>query len=128
MSNELGASAKWRALYRDIWELVGVTFYDVNRLSDWQSWQHRFDDVIDSEESALRFADEMLASLGDTYTERMVPPVVALAEAGSETKAEEKPADVLGVLTPNNFGYLRISSFDDPKIVEMVDAAVKKIA
>ncbi|MBC7996597.1 MAG: hypothetical protein IAF58_01560, partial [Leptolyngbya sp.] len=80
------------------------------------------------EESALRFADEMLASLGDTYTERMVPPVVALAEAGSETNAEEKPSDVLGVLTPNNFGYLRITSFDDPKVVEMVDAAVKKIA
>lgn len=128
MSDALSASAKWRALYRDIWELVGMTFYDVNRLSDWQDWEHRFDDVIDSEESALRFADEMLASLGDTYTERVVPPVVALADAGNVINAEEKPSDVLGVLTPNNFGYLRITSFDDPKIVELVDAAVKKIA
>lgn len=128
MTNVASASAKWRALYHDIWELVGVTFYDVNRLSDWHSWEHRFDDAIDSEQSALRFADEMLASLGDTYTERVVPPAVSVAVVEDGAVVDEKPADVLGVLTPSNFGYLRISSFDREDIVELVDAAVKKIA
>ncbi|MBP9090174.1 hypothetical protein KBI23_04035 [bacterium] len=133
------ASTQGLALYHAIWELVGVTFFDKSRLANWSSWEHKFDAQIDSEESALRCADEMLASLNDTYTERLIAPstfvspssaddLPAAVEGNSRTPAAEKPADVMSALSPSKIGYLRISSFDREDVVELVQAAVEKIA
>ena len=139
------ASTQGLELYHAIWELVGVTFFDKSRLANWSSWEHKFDDLIDSEETALRCADEMLASLNDTYTERLIAPSTFVSPssaddlpaavegnsptpAANELLAPEKPADVMSALSPSKIGYLRISSFDREDIVELVEAAVAKIA
>ncbi len=144
------ASTQGLELYHAIWELVGVTFFDKSRLANWSSWEHKFDDLIDSEEAALRYADEMLASLNDTYTERLIAPSTFVSPssaddlpaadsestdaaasptpATNELSAPEKPADVMSALSPSKIGYLRISSFDREDIVELVEAAVAKIA
>jgi C-terminal processing protease CtpA/Prc len=130
------ASTQGLELYHAIWELVGVTFFDKSRLANWSSWEHKFDDLIDSEETALRCADEMLASLNDTYTERLIAPSTFVSPssadespaAGNNLTAAEKPADVISALSPSKLGYLRISSFDREDIVELVEAAVAKIA
>ena len=130
------ASTQGLELYHAIWELVGVTFFDKSRLANWSSWEHKFDDLIDSEETALRCADEMLASLNDTYTERLIAPSTFVspssadesAATGNSPAAAEKPADVMSALSPSKIGYLRISSFDREDIVELVEAAVAKIA
>lgn len=134
------ASTQGLALYHAIWELVGVTFFDKSRLANWSSWKHKFDAQIDSEETALRCADEMLASLNDTYTERLIEPVTFVSpSSGDEADGEstnapapppptEKPADVMSALSPSKIGYLRIDSFDREDVVELVEAAVAKIA
>jgi C-terminal processing protease CtpA/Prc len=130
------ASTQGLELYHAIWELVGVTFFDKSRLANWSSWEHKFDDLIDSEETALRYADEMLASLNDTYTERLIAPSTFVSPSsadestatGNTPAAAEKPADVMSALSPSKIGYLRISSFDREDIVELVEAAVAKIA
>lgn len=130
------ASTQGLELYHAIWELVGVTFFDKSRLANWSSWEHKFDDLIDSEETALRCADEMLASLNDTYTERLIAPSTFVSPSsadestapGNSSAAAEKPADVMSALSPSKIGYLRISSFDREDIVELVEAAVAKIA
>jgi C-terminal processing protease CtpA/Prc len=131
MLNTTSASSLGRELYHAIWEFVGTTFFDTSRLADWPSWEHRFDEQITDEESALRFADEMLASLNDTYTERVLsltgsPPLPTPVDAGGAFDGE-KPSDVTAVLTPEKLAYLRISSFDREDIVELVEAAIAKL-
>lgn len=88
----------------------------------------------------------MLASLNDTYTERLIAPSTFVSPssaddlpavdsestdaaasptpATNELSAPEKPADVMSALSPSKIGYLRISSFDREDIVELVEAAV----
>lgn len=130
MSVITDASTAGRELYHAIWALVKMTFFDTKRLADWDSYEHRFDEQIVDEETALRFADEMLASLGDTYTERVVAPQTFVSAASADepvAKAEETPL-VSSVLAPSGIGYLRISSFDKEGVVEEVAAAVAKIA
>jgi len=127
------ASDKGRALYRAIWETVGATFFDTSRLGQWSSWEHRFDEQIDGEDSALRYADEMLASLNDTYTERVLAPTAvsssaSASEASAKSDADEPPPDVMAVLTKDNLGYLRISTFDRQDIGQLVAVALNKIA
>lgn len=124
------SASKGRELYHAIWDMVGATFFDTSRLADWPSWEHRFDEQIDSEESALRFADEMLASLNDTYTERVAPKAI-VSETATDVVAEaadkELPADVMAVLTKDKLAYLRISSFDREDVVDLVEAAIAKL-
>jgi C-terminal processing protease CtpA/Prc len=131
MADTNSAAAQGRELYHAIWELVGATFFDTSRLTDWASWEHRFDEQIADEATALRFADEMLASLNDTYTERVVPPTLApvpsTSDADAPAQADEKPADVMAVLTPDKLGYLRISSFDREDVVDLIEAAIAKL-
>jgi hypothetical protein len=105
------------ALYHAIWLRVKNSFIDVDRLNDWDSWQHRFDQSIDSDESALRFADVMLASLGDPYTERVVSLASVVAtvagaahEMAAESVAPESMPPLLAVLRPDGIAYLRIST------------------
>jgi hypothetical protein len=134
MNNLTGASEPGRALYHAVWELVGANFFDTNRLNDWSSWEHRFDDLIVDEEGALPFIDQMLASLKDPYTERIVtaavsPTVSPIDTSNSEPVAKvDKPADVISLLTPDNIGYLRILNFDREEIYQEIEAAVAKIA
>lgn len=131
MNTTVDASALGRQLYHAVWKTVKDAFFDTKRLADWGSYEHRFDDQIVDEETALRFADEMLASLGDRYTERLVPPATLLSQVSTDdpsTAAQEKPADVMSVLSPSNIGYLRITSFDREDVVDLIAAAVDKIA
>jgi C-terminal processing protease CtpA/Prc len=117
-------------LYHAVWELVRDTFYDTSRLTNWSSWEHRFDDKIHDEADALRCIDEMLASLGDTYTERVVPPAVTASAASTENASapQEVPPPVLAVCTPSNLGYLAIRTFDREDIMTFIKAGVEKIS
>lgn len=124
------ASVRGRELYHAIWEIVNIAFFDAKRLADWGSYEHKFDEQIVDEETALRCADEMLASLGDTYTERVVAPstFVSKSSADEPACAEEKAPDVEAFLAPNGIAYLRISTFDKEGVVNEIASAVEKIA
>lgn len=125
------ASMRGRELYHEIWSMVRATFFDTKRLADWGSYEHRFDEQIVDEETALEFADRMLASLQDTYTERVVPPSTFVSCSSADdghSAAQPATVDVASVLTPTGIGYLRISTFDKQGVVEEIAEAVSKIA
>lgn len=128
MSITTSASDLGRELYHAIWERVNQTFFDTKRLANWSSFEHQFDDLIVDEESALRYADEMLASLNDTYTERVIPaPAVETADT-TDTATVEEPDPVMAVLRPDGIGYIRILTFDRRDIFGLIAAGVQKIA
>ncbi len=127
-------TSRWQKLYFDVWQLVQATFFDVSRLKDWDKLAHAFDDEIVDEASALACVDRLLATLNDTYTERVVPPRLSLVTAAptdrseSEKPAQDKPEDVLAVVTGDNLGYLRVLSFDREDIADQVEEAAQKLA
>lgn len=140
MATTYSASSAGRALYRAAWEVVGQKFFDTEKLADWSSWEHRFDELIDGEETALRFIEQMLASLGDNYT-RLVgfdlnnnhdaqpasPARLNTSPASAETGAPKSTNDVLVKKLPGNIGYIRIFSFENPSIVEQVTQGVEAV-
>jgi C-terminal processing protease CtpA/Prc len=131
MSITTSASDLGRELYHAIWQLVGQTFFDTKRLFNWHSREHQFDHLIVDEETALRYTDEMLASLGDTYTERVIAaPEACVNEetAASTAEPSEIHEPVLAVLRPDGIGYLQILAFDRADIFDLVAAGVQKIA
>lgn len=123
MKSSKGASDAGRELYRAIWEQVSTTFFDTARLADWDSYEHRFDEVIVDEESALSFVDQMLASLADSYTERKL----AATSTGPQ-KVAEPSDDVLATISKTKIGYLRISNFDSESVGDLIAEGVAKIA
>ncbi|CAN5667778.1 hypothetical protein BH10CYA1_BH10CYA1_41790 [soil metagenome] len=126
MSITTTASDLGRELYRAVWQLVGQTFFDTSRLANWDSFEHRFDKQIVDEESALRCIDEMLASLNDTYTERVIP--VASVSCDTAETAAQVSEPVMAVLRPDGIGYIRVLTFDRPDAFELVEQGAKKIA
>ena len=132
MSNEHSASTEGRALYHAAWELVGERFFDTSRLEDWTSWRNRFDSLIDTEESAVPYIVEMVASLGDSYTRvvGLLPPAVDTGTEEAPKPASRAPSqnDVLYRQLQRNIGYIRICSFEQPDIVDQVTAAAEVLA
>ncbi|HEY9871449.1 MAG TPA: S41 family peptidase [Candidatus Obscuribacterales bacterium] len=57
-----------QTLYHTAWRVVGETFYDRGKLEDWQSWEHRYDGKLHSQQDAEKAIDEMLKSLDDPFT------------------------------------------------------------
>lgn len=135
MSINTTASDLGRELYRAVWHLVSQTFFDTSRLANWDSFEHRFDDEIVDEDSALRYIDEMLASLKDDFTwaERVRTPAPdtaadAAADTTAPTTAAKAEEPVMAVLRPDGIGYIRISTLDGPGILDLIEAGVRKIA
>lgn len=124
-TNITSASLKGRELYHTAWAVVGQRFYDVERLRDWASWEHKFDELIDGEEAARRYIGEMLASLHDSYT-RLLEPVEVVEREEARTDTEE--SNVLVKRVMGNIGYVRIFSFSQRNIVEQVADAMATIA
>lgn len=55
-------------VYHNTWRIARDNIYDQTRLKNWDSWEHKYDSQIKTDEDALRFANEMLASLDEEYT------------------------------------------------------------
>lgn len=55
-------------LYKQAWNAVLNNFYEADLLSDWASWEHKFDKQISCERDARQFITEMLSSLNDDFT------------------------------------------------------------
>jgi len=139
------ASSAGRALYHAAWEVVGQKFFDVERLKDWSSWEHKFDDEIDNEETARRFIAEMVASLGDSYTcvldDEPAHDAGTASQASSEAASErqESPpasadtstpakSDVLVRRFKGDIGYIGIYSFLQPDLVDQVTEAIAAVS
>lgn len=135
MTATQNAPLEGRALYHAAWEMVGRKFFDIERLGNWEEWEHKFDERIVSETTARDCISIMLASLGDTYT-RLVEvddtrPVQEDVSSGSSNESEEPTAvkrDVLSRKLPNNIGYIRIFSFESPDVIDQVTEGAAAIA
>lgn len=135
MSTLKSASLSGRELYHAIWSTVRTLFYDRERLSAWDLWEHRFDSQITDDASAISFAEQALASLDDPYTRLTAiqkpeaPEASAdLSESVSAGTETTGPSNVLATLSPSNIGYLRILSFTDPEVVDDVHKAATALA
>jgi C-terminal processing protease CtpA/Prc len=133
MDKDTSAAQSGRELYHAIWSAVGENFYDIDRLESWGDWEHRFDNQIDSDETAIRFAVEAIASLEDPYTKLQLKPQSTSSAESSESGDVERDSQdaeetVYAVLTPANIAYLRIMDFLDKKVVEKVQEALTKVA
>jgi len=128
MSCKTSASQLGRELYHAIWKEVGVRFYDTSRLSDWASWEHRFEDAIDCEQTAIRFAREAIASLGDPYTKLRDKPRRPSVPQVPVKSANAAAANVTAFVSESGIGYIRILSFEDPDVVSQVKEGLEKIA
>jgi|AGTN01.3.fsa_nt_gi Periplasmic protease len=123
MSDANSASVTGRELYHAAWKVVKEHFYDTERLKDWASWEHRFDEHIDSDEKAIAFIKEMVSSLNDSYT-RVLEPV----EVVEKQEQRESTESAVLVRKLGNIGYIRIFSFSQDNIVEQVAEAAAEIA
>lgn len=63
-------------LYHRAWLMARDNIHDQSKLKDWAAWEHKFDGQIKTDEDALRFADEMIASLDEKYTGLLRPQQV----------------------------------------------------
>lgn len=123
------APAKGRELYHAIWLTVKEKFFDVNRLVEWDAYEHSFDGVIDSEESALRCASQALATLNDSFTTLVLDeaPEAPFTYGDSANEADRVP-NVTAVVSASGIGYLRVMSFSVPGVADEVEAGLAKIA
>jgi C-terminal processing protease CtpA/Prc len=119
-----------RALYHAIWAAVQGNFFDADRLKDWGSFEHRFDQSIIDDETALRFAAEALSSLNDRYT-CLLPidaPVLSNTPAPDAAPQDGASEAVTCLLSASNLGYVRILNFDSPNFVEELEEKLKVVA
>lgn len=55
-------------LYHRTWKSCRDNIFDPAELKNWDSWEHRFDDKIETTKDAVAYANKMLSSIGDPYT------------------------------------------------------------
>lgn len=61
-------------LYDVVWRLVNTKYVDqTNNMQDWNSWRHKYDNVIRTDEDSYVAIETMLASLNDPYTKFLDP-------------------------------------------------------
>jgi carboxyl-terminal processing protease len=73
-----------RELYHNTWQAVKDNIYDQDRLRNWDAWEHKYDHQIETHEDAIRYASELVGSLGDRYTFLLDP---------SRVEADKQRAD-----------------------------------
>lgn len=61
-------------LYDNVWKLINVKYVDqTNNMQDWNSWRHKYDKFIKTDEDSYVAISTMLASLNDPYTKFLDP-------------------------------------------------------
>lgn len=61
-------------LYDNVWRLVNMKFVDqTNNMQDWNSWRHKYDNYIKTDEDSYVAIGTMVASLNDPYTKFLDP-------------------------------------------------------
>jgi len=55
-------------LYHRVWQVAPIFIYDPSALKDWEQWKHKYDSQIQTDEDAVKFANEMLNSIDDPFT------------------------------------------------------------
>lgn len=61
-------------LYDNVWKLINAKYVDQsNNMQDWNTWRHKYDNVIRTDEDAYVAINTMVMSLNDPYTKFLNP-------------------------------------------------------
>lgn len=61
-------------LYDNVWKLINTKYVDqTNNMQDWNSWRHKYDNYIKTDEDCYVAINTMVASLNDPYTKFLDP-------------------------------------------------------
>ncbi len=61
-------------LYDNVWRLINMKYVDqTNNMQDWDSWRHKYDNYIKTDDDAYVAIGTMIASLDDPYTKFLDP-------------------------------------------------------
>jgi hypothetical protein len=115
--------AEAMALYRKVWQSARKNFLWQEKLSDWQKWEHHFDNKLKVRTDAEQAAKTLLDSLGDRFTR---------FNDAAVTKALNERADERDVvearMLPGKIGYIRIRTFESRHTAVEVDDALRQLS
>lgn len=61
-------------LYDNVWRLINTKYVDqTNNMQDWNTWRHKYDNYIKTDDDAYVAINTMVASLDDPYTKFLDP-------------------------------------------------------
>lgn len=61
-------------LYDNVWRLINTKYVDqTDNMQDWNTWRHKYDKYINTDEDAYVAIETMVASLDDPYTKFLDP-------------------------------------------------------
>lgn len=107
-------------VYHRVWELVQEMFWFRDRLGDWSSWEHKFDDELVTDADVMRCAAVMLESLNEAYTELLAP-----APDDDESEAS-KPCCTASYMA-GRIGYIDIRTFSGNRVAVDIQEAMESI-
>lgn len=96
---------KYAEMYDEIWSLLDAHFLYRDRLKNWGSWRHKFDNRMNTQAEARDAMNQMIDSLGDEYTFFKDEPAT---EERKNLRQKTKVVDYK--MLEGNIGYIRIST------------------
>jgi C-terminal processing protease CtpA/Prc len=100
------AARRAQEKYHHAWRLIRENYIWQNKLTDWKSWEHRFDGELYDDSDANSAIIKMIKSLKDrrTYFNNVI-------ETQKAEDREESTNVVSWKMLPNNIGYIKINTF-----------------
>lgn len=105
--------------YRSAWKAAEQNFLWRDRLTDWHTWEHKFDGKLATFDDAETAINQMLGTLSDGYTYYKDPTVTAARAA----RADERNVVSFKVLQ-GNIGYIRIRTFGSKHTADELKTAI----
>ena len=109
-----------RQVYHRVWELVRDMFWFRDRLGDWSTWEHKFDDELVTEADALRCATVMVESLNEAYTKVLAP------QPDEDEVEKPTPCCTAGYMA-GRIGYIDIHTFSGDRVAVDIREAMESI-
>lgn len=111
-----------RERYHTVWKLVKENYLYINRLTNWNTWEHKFDNQLQTDQDTNRAISKMLGSLDDSYTYLRDPVQTEQVE-----ELREQPNVVDFEKFDGNIGYLKLTSFRSERLPRETRAALEKL-
>lgn len=120
-------------LYHRTWQAAEQNIYDPQTLSNWKSYEHKYDAQIKTNEDAVKYANEMLKAIDDPFTMLESPQQVVATNREMKGKfggigiilGIKTNADGDALLDPNGVPQTDADSDGYPLIKEVKDGPAK---
>lgn len=114
--------SNYHKLYAKAWTVLKDNYLHRAKLSQWDSWRHKFDGKLNSRKETLAAIEQMVDSLGDDYT-------YLLTEKSLKNRAAERRSHqvVTAKRLPNNVGYVSIRTFGSNHVADETHRALRSL-